>query len=193
MSTFKTAMEARAKDQIIIQVLNTGVHLLGPEKANHIIGEVWAAQAMYDFPAGTPIQPVKLWPTPLQRVLIGQVLRATLITANPRIRDTLADAKPELHLHPITKETDTMTKETVDSASDDRTVNNVMRHEYRALTAAEKVQMREVKDLGAELVAKFHEIGETDPLGDTMASRNLALAFTHAEDAVMRAVKHITG
>lgn len=72
----------------------------------------------------------------------------------------------------------------VDSASDDRTVNNTMRHKYRVLTDAEKENMQTVKDLGLEL----HDF--IDGLGN---SRELSLAKTKAEEAVMWAVKHITG
>lgn len=80
----------------------------------------------------------------------------------------------------------------VDSTSDDRTANNAMRHQYRTLSESEKAQMQEIKDLGAAFTAKLHEIGHTDAASDRFASRNLALANTHAEDAVMRAVRHIT-
>lgn len=82
--------------------------------------------------------------------------------------------------------------EHVDSAGDDRTANNAVRHQYRVLGDAEKASMQEVKDLGAAFIAKLHEIGKTDPAGDRFASRDLSLANTHAEDAVMRAVRHIT-
>ena len=71
----------------------------------------------------------------------------------------------------------------VDSTSDDRTVNNVMRHEYRVLTEGEKQQMKYIKDLGRE----FH-----DMLGRVGASRELSIARTKIEEAVMWAVKHIT-
>ncbi len=81
---------------------------------------------------------------------------------------------------------------TIDSTSDQRTANNAVRHTYRTLTDAEKAQMQEVKDMGAAFIGKLHEIGGTDPAGDRLASRDLALAQTHAEDAVMRAVRHIT-
>lgn len=80
----------------------------------------------------------------------------------------------------------------VDSTADDRTTNNAVRHKYRVLTEAEKAQMQEVKDMGAAFIAKLHEIGGTAPGGDRFASRDLSLANTHAEDAVMRAVRHIT-
>lgn len=81
----------------------------------------------------------------------------------------------------------------VQSESDDRTTNNAVRHAYRVLSEAEKQQMLEIKDLGATFIAKLHEIGGTKATEDRFASRNLSLANTHAEDAVMRAVRHITG
>lgn len=80
----------------------------------------------------------------------------------------------------------------VDSASDARIANNGLRHQYRVLSDGEKLQMQHVKDLGALFVAQLHGIGGTDPAGDRFASRDLALANTHVEDAVMRAVRHIT-
>lgn len=78
------------------------------------------------------------------------------------------------------------------STSDARTENNATRHTYRVLTDAEKIRMQEFKDMGAEFIRKLHEIGGTDVSGDRFASRDLSLANTHAEDAVMRAVRHIT-
>ncbi|MGX9855814.1 Acb2/Tad1 domain-containing protein [Limimaricola variabilis] len=72
---------------------------------------------------------------------------------------------------------------TVDSASDDRTANNSVRHNYRVLTDDEKAQMVELKDLGAAFLAKCDEIGQ---------SREMSLAKTNAEQAVMWAVKHVT-
>jgi hypothetical protein len=73
---------------------------------------------------------------------------------------------------------------TVNSTSDERTVNNVMRHAYRVLSDEEKAQMQRVKDLGLELHDLLERIG---------SSRELALAKTKTEEAVMWAVKHITG
>lgn len=80
----------------------------------------------------------------------------------------------------------------VDSSSDDRTANNAVRHQYRTLSDAEKQQMQRIKDLGAQFIAMLHEIGGTAPAREPMGSRDLSLARTHAEDAVMRAVRHIT-
>lgn len=81
---------------------------------------------------------------------------------------------------------------TVDSASDDRTANNAVRHQYRVLDDAEKLQMQAIKDMGATLITTLHTIGGTDPAGEKFASRDLALAATHIEDGIMRAVRHIT-
>lgn len=80
----------------------------------------------------------------------------------------------------------------IDSTSDNRTVNNAVRHKYRPLTDGEKAQMLRVKDLGAQLIAELHAIGGTSPDSDRFASRDLSLANTHIEDAIMRAVRHIT-
>lgn len=74
-------------------------------------------------------------------------------------------------------------EEQIDSASDARTANNAVRHTYRVLTDDEKAQMVALKDIGAAFIAKCREIG---------ASRELALAVTNAEQAVMWAVKHVT-
>lgn len=84
-------------------------------------------------------------------------------------------------------------KQMVDSASDERTVNNVMRHNYRVLTDEEKSQMRHLKDLGAHFVDVLHEVGGTAGIPHArMKSRELSIAQTKIEEAVMWAVKHIT-
>lgn len=71
----------------------------------------------------------------------------------------------------------------VDSASDDRTANNAVRHTYRVLSDEEKAQMVALKDLGAAFILECNKIG---------GSRELSLAITNAEQAVMWAVKHVT-
>lgn len=73
--------------------------------------------------------------------------------------------------------------ETVDSTSDARVTNNVMRHEYRVLDEQEKHRMKEIKDQGLAFVEYLDHIGQ---------SRELSLAKTKMEEAVMWAVKHIT-
>ncbi|MDX9860890.1 MAG: hypothetical protein RBS99_08215 [Rhodospirillales bacterium] len=74
-------------------------------------------------------------------------------------------------------------KSTIGSISDERTVNNVMRHEYRVLSEEEKATMQAIKDKGRE----FFEL-----LDAADASRELSIAKTKVEEAVMWAVKHIT-
>ncbi len=71
----------------------------------------------------------------------------------------------------------------VNSESDGRTANNAVRHTYRVLSDEEKAQMVALKDIGAAFIAKCQEIG---------GSRELSLAVTNAEQAVMWAVKHVT-
>lgn len=72
---------------------------------------------------------------------------------------------------------------TVSSTSDERTVNNVMRHTYRVLSDGEKIDMQAIKDKGLEFHNLIENIGH---------SREISLAKTKVEEAVMWAVKHIT-
>ena len=71
----------------------------------------------------------------------------------------------------------------VESTSDDRTVNNTMRHQYRVLSDAEKANVAKIKDMGLEFHSFVSGIGK---------SREISLALTKIEEAVMWAVKHIT-
>lgn len=71
----------------------------------------------------------------------------------------------------------------MDSTDDRRIENNVMRHAYRVLTTEEKANMQTIKDLGLGFYKTCEEIGQ---------SRELSLAKTKIEEAVMWAVKHIT-
>jgi len=73
--------------------------------------------------------------------------------------------------------------DTVDSATDDRTANNAVRHKYRVLSDDEKAQMVMLKDMGAAFLTACDEIGQ---------SREMSLAKTNMEQAVMWAVKHVT-
>ena len=72
----------------------------------------------------------------------------------------------------------------VESTSDERTVNNTMRHQYRVLSDAEKANMATIKDQGLA----FHDF-----LTGLGQSRELSLAKTKIEEAVMWGVKHVTG
>jgi hypothetical protein len=81
-----------------------------------------------------------------------------------------------------------VSEQMVDSTSDERTVNNVMRHAYRVLSDVEKSQMQAMKDEGLALWNVIDNIGKS-----STPSRELSLAKTKVEEAVMWAVKHITG
>lgn len=79
----------------------------------------------------------------------------------------------------------------VDSASDQRTVNNVMRHQYKVLDEQGKADMLAVKDAGLAFYNLLHRIGGgADDEG--LPTRELKLASERIEEAVMWAVKHIT-
>lgn len=71
----------------------------------------------------------------------------------------------------------------IESTSDKRIENNTMRHKYRVLSDAEKLQMQKIKDLGSAFIALCDEIG---------SGRELSLGKTKMEEAVMWAVKHVT-
>lgn len=72
---------------------------------------------------------------------------------------------------------------TMESTSDQRTANNTMRHQYRVLSDDEKATMTAIKDKGLELLELIEGCGQ---------SRELSLAKTKTEEAVMWAVKHVT-
>lgn len=71
----------------------------------------------------------------------------------------------------------------VDSTSNERTVNNTMRHAYRILSDEEKAAMQEIKDMGLAFHDRIAALGN---------SREASVAKTKVEEAVMWAVKHIT-
>lgn len=73
------------------------------------------------------------------------------------------------------------------SESDERTVNNddnTVRHQYRVLTDGEKLSMVHIKDMGLGLIRAI-EAG-------VPAGREVSLAKTKVEEAVMWAVKGLT-
>lgn len=77
-----------------------------------------------------------------------------------------------------------MTKDFVNSAEDTRTVNNVMRHEYRVLSESEKELMKTIKDMGLE----FHQTIKSS----LPQTRETEQALVKIEEAVMWAIKEIT-
>ena len=77
---------------------------------------------------------------------------------------------------------------TISSAGDERTRNNVMRHEYRVLTDSEKNDMLRVKDKALEFHVYITALEQISG-----KSRELSLAKTKIEEAVFWAVKDLTG
>lgn len=73
--------------------------------------------------------------------------------------------------------------EKIDGTSDDRIVNNVMRHEYRLLNKDEKEALKKLKDMGLEMHEHLATLG---------ASLEIEYAKQKVEEAVMWGVKHIT-
>lgn len=73
--------------------------------------------------------------------------------------------------------------DTVQSTSDERIVNNTLRNKYRILSPAEKLEVESIKSGGLDLLSRVEALGN---------SRELSIAKTKIEEAVMWAVKHIT-
>lgn len=79
-------------------------------------------------------------------------------------------------------------EEKIDSTSDDRVKNNSTRQQYRVLSEEEKASVDWLKGNGEAFIQHCRELQKARP----EAGREFALAITHAEDAVMRAVRGIT-
>jgi hypothetical protein len=82
-----------------------------------------------------------------------------------------------------------MADQYVSSTGDARTVNNTMRQQFRVLTEAEKAAVDDLKGLGSDFLASLDDCEAF--LGST-AAREIAIARTKMEEAVMWAVKGIT-
>jgi len=76
-----------------------------------------------------------------------------------------------------------MSDKMVDADSDERTINNTVRHQYRVLSDEEKAQMVAIKDKTLELVTLIDYIG---------ASADLTVAKRKAMEASFWATYHIT-
>lgn len=74
--------------------------------------------------------------------------------------------------------------EFVDAAKDDRVANNTVRHQYRVLNEAEKQTMLFIKDQGLNFIDTLDKMG---------SKREYSIAKTKIEEAVMWAVKGLTG
>lgn len=81
-----------------------------------------------------------------------------------------------------------MAEEMVESTSDERTVNNSTRQQYRVLSDAEKQTVDWFKGAGASFIEHCEALRSERP----EAGREFSLAITHMEDAVMRAVRGVT-
>jgi len=68
-------------------------------------------------------------------------------------------------------------------AGDGHAANNVMRHEYRELSGSQKDLIVLIKDRGLEFYSLLENMGQ---------SREISIAKTKIEEAVMWATKHIT-
>lgn len=68
-------------------------------------------------------------------------------------------------------------------ASDSHAANNVMRHEYRELSESERSLMTLIKDKGLEFYNLLENLGQ---------SREISIAKTKIEEAVMWGTKHLT-
>lgn len=68
-------------------------------------------------------------------------------------------------------------------AGDGHAANNVMRHEYRQLSEPEKDLITLIKDRGLEFYNLLENMGQ---------SREISIAKTKIEEAVMWATKHVT-
>lgn len=75
----------------------------------------------------------------------------------------------------------------INSESDDRVKNNTVRHKYRVLTEEEKADMLRVKDLGADFLDLLDNLNV-----HPYSTREISIAKSKIEEAVMWAVKHIT-
>jgi len=76
-----------------------------------------------------------------------------------------------------------LTRIPVTSEANSPTSENVMRHKYKEMTPKDMADMKSIKDIGLA----FHEL--CDALGP---SREMSIAKTKIEEAVMWAVKGIT-
>jgi hypothetical protein len=75
------------------------------------------------------------------------------------------------------------------STDDKRTeVGNGTRQQYRTLSALEQAAMADLKDAGEAFIRHCRALQADKP----EAGREFALAITHMEDAVMRAVRGVT-
>lgn len=90
----------------------------------------------------------------------------------------------------------------IDSKSDNRTINNAVRHQYRVLSDEEKAQMAAVKDMGLEFIKLLGGLRNrrvvTHHSGNfsteyTDSAPGIDAAIQKVQEAVFWGVWHITG
>lgn len=80
---------------------------------------------------------------------------------------------------------------TVESTSDERTVNNTMRQQYRVLDDEEKTDVNALKGAGEEMLRNIDTVA-SHYTKDSDRHREFQLARTKIEECVMWAVKGVT-
>lgn len=68
---------------------------------------------------------------------------------------------------------------------------NIFGHVRMPTNAKHEALINQVRDLALEFYVLLHDAGGTDPNAERFANRNLAIASTELENAVMHAVKGI--
>ena len=89
-----------------------------------------------------------------------------------------------IHANALPRMEENVSLDRVQSESDERTVNNDVRHQYRVLSSIEKEVMVKIKD---DALALIDLISTMTPKG-----REASIAKTKIEEAVMWAVKGLT-
>jgi len=69
--------------------------------------------------------------------------------------------------------------------------NNIMGHVKTPINAKHEEHIRKMRDIALEFYVALHDAGGTDPNQDRFANRNLAIAATDIEVALMHAVKGV--
>ena len=75
-------------------------------------------------------------------------------------------------------------KQFIKSESDERTVNNVVRHEYRVLSEVEKKAMEHIKNMGLGTIRAIE--------ANVSSSRESLIAVEKIEEGIMWAIKGLT-
>jgi hypothetical protein len=68
---------------------------------------------------------------------------------------------------------------------------NLMGHLREPINAKHEEHIRRIRDIALDFYVALHDAGGTDPNQERFANRNLAIASTELETAVMHAVKGI--